>query len=797
MEDNKCVHCGADCGKNPVEWNGMKFCCNGCKTVYQLLNEKKLFKYYDIQPMPGIRTEQNEFESKYAYLDREDIQDKIFEFREGAMAKVKFYIPVIHCASCIWLIENLHTLHAGVQSSRVNFIKKEVSITIHTQEISLRQLVELLASIHYTPEVSLQSLETETSDQSDKKLLFKLGVAGFAFGNVMLYSLPEYFNGGVPVEDGLGSFLGVLSYIMTFPVVFYSGQDYLIAAYKNVQKKVITIDLPIALGIIALFLVTSYKVLSGTSGGYSDSLTGLIFFLTLGKYYQSLTYNALSFERDYKSYFPVAVTKWFNGVESSVLLSEILASDVLLIRNKELIPADCVLSEGMALIDYSFVTGESKPVKKEIGEFIYAGGRQTGGAIKVKVEKAVEQSHLTKLWNEDESHKHPKASLSKIVDKVSHYFTIVVLIIALGGAAFWWWHDSIEEAIFIFSAVLIVACPCALAMSIPFTFGNTMRLFGNAGLYLKNVEVIERLHQVDTIVFDKTGTLTHPNVDDIRFVGTSLSEHEKAMVLAMTIPSTHPLSQALAQYYQPHERIEAEQFVEMSGRGSYGMVQQHSLRIGSLSFVDSNHEYKASTSIFSEVHLVIDEMYKGYWEIHNKYREGFEQIIGKLQKNFDLYVLSGDNEAEKSFLEQHFDPTHLMFNQSPQSKRDFIAQLQNKGKVVLMTGDGLNDAGALMQADVALTVADDVYHFSPAGDAILEAKNFSKLYDFKIFTNTSLNIVKVSFTISFMYNVIGIGVALSGWLSPVVAAILMPVSSVSVVAFATFVTRFLGRKLND
>ena len=221
-----------------------------------------------------------------------------------------------------------------------------------------------------------------------------------------------------------------------------------------------------------MFLVTSYKVISGEGGGYSDSLSGLIFFLLLGKFYQGKTYQALLFERDYKSYFPVAVTKISADKEESILLSEIEIGDELLIRNKELIPADCILEDGFAMIDYSFVTGESDPVKKIKGDFIYAGGRQTGGAITIKIDKEVEQSHLTKLWNEDESAKTQKANLSSIVDRIGEYFTLIIVLIAILGFSVWAYWGEIETAIFVFTAVLIVACPCALALSIPFTYGN-------------------------------------------------------------------------------------------------------------------------------------------------------------------------------------------------------------------------------------------------------------------------------------------------------------------------------------
>ena len=401
--DNSCIHCGADCGKHPVVWNDMSFCCNGCLTVYQLLNENKLYNYYKLEDSPGIKVETTEFGNKYAFLDKDEIREKLISFTEGTISKVKFYVPVIHCASCIWLLENLKTLHKGIKFSFVNFTRKEVDITFDESVISLRQLVELLSSIHYIPDLSMSLSDKKDDSKSYKKLLYKIGVAGFVFINVMTYSLPAYFN-GEPLDENLQSLFSILSYILVIPVVFYSGSDYYISAFKNILKRNVSIDLPIAIGIIVLFLVSSYEILFAGGTGYCDSLAGLIFFLLVGKWYQGKTYEALSFDRNYKSYFPIAVTKINKQIEESVLLENIKAEDELLIRNKELIPADSILIEGEGQIDYSFVTGESSPVSKKEGEFIYAGGRQVGGIIKIRVEKEVSQSHLTKLWNQDQTY---------------------------------------------------------------------------------------------------------------------------------------------------------------------------------------------------------------------------------------------------------------------------------------------------------------------------------------------------------------------------------------------------------
>lgn len=787
---NICVHCGADCGKNPVVWNDLPFCCNGCKTVYQLLNENKLYTYYNLDETPGIRVETNEFGNKYAFLDKDDVKEKLISFSESGISKVKFYIPVIHCASCIWLLENLHTLNKAIKHSFVNFTKKEVDITFDESQLSLRKLVEMLSSIHYIPDLSQSLSEKNEDNTSYKKLLYKIGVAGFVFVNVMTYSLPAYFN-GEPLDDKLQSVLSILSFILVVPVAFYSGSDYYISAFKNLIKKNISIDLPIAIGIIVLFFVSGYEILFTGGAGYCDSLSGLIFFLLVGKWYQSKTYEALSFDRNYKSYFPIAVTKINKQIEESVLLEKIEVDDELIIRNKELIPADSILIEGEGRIDYSFVTGESSPVNKKQNDFIYAGGRQMGEIIKIRVKKEVSQSHLTKLWNQDKTHEKPTDSLKSLSDKISKYFTLIIIAIAISGFIFWMIKGEIHTAIFVFTAVLIVACPCALALSIPFTFGNTMRIFGKAGLYIKNTDVIEKLSHINTIVFDKTGTLTKPNKSKIEFSGTTLSNDEKNAIYSLAKQSTHPLSTAIVNYFKKAEYQKPAHFVEVSGRGIFGKVNNMEIRIGSEEYVTNSTEFNEQKA--SVVYVAIENKQEGFFKISNRYRDGFESVLKNLNKNFNLYLVSGDNDSETETLSTYFDKNKLLFNQKPGDKADFIKSLQKQGHTILMTGDGLNDAGALMQSDVALTIADKVYHFSPASDAVLEADQFDKLAGFVRFTQTSLKIVKVSFAISFLYNIVGIAFAITGNLSPIVAAILMPISSVSVVAFATFVTRIAGK----
>ena len=786
-----CIHCGEDCGKHPIMWQDKPFCCNGCKTVYQLLNKNALYSYYEIEDTPGIKVELNDFDDKYAYLDKEQVKEILYEFKEGNMVKVSFFIPSVHCASCVWLLENLYTLNKGISSSLVNFVKKEVSVTFNEKEITLRQLVELLSSIHYIPHISLEKKnEHDERKEEGKKLLKKIGVAGFAFGNTMLLSFPEYIQGSFGLEHKYKFLFGILNLLFAIPVISYSGNDYIKSAFKNLFKKIINIDLPVAIGMLAIFLESAYEILSHSGSGYMDSLTGFVFFLLIGKWYQNKTYRALSFERDYKSYFPIAVTVLENGKEDSILLEKLKPGQHILIRNQELIPADSELLKGEAYIDYSFVTGESQPVKKTVGDILYAGGRQTGEALELEVTTEVLQSKLTKLWNQDNKDEIKEKDLSSVIDNISKYFTVIVLTVAFITAAAWLFINP-KEALLSFTAVLIVACPCALALSVPFTFGTTMGIFGKFGFYLKKTNVVEKLSHVDTIVFDKTGTITKSDGLEVNYYGETLSETELSFIKSLTRQSTHPMSSAVYEHLKKYPSAEINDFRELPARGVICVSGNTKIKAGSYEFIYNKESDKPRQT---SVYISINDKPKGSFTVQNKYREGLEEIIERLEKDYDLHLISGDTDAEKDNLLSFFkDASKLNFNKSPVEKLEYIKALKTEGKNVMMIGDGLNDAGALNEANIGISVADDIYHFSPACDAILEAGKFKSLNKYIKFTKTAINVVRTSLVISFLYNIIGLYFAVTGQLSPIIAAILMPASSISVVAFVSFAIILLSK----
>lgn len=789
MESKPCYHCGDECGKNEIKFQKKSFCCNGCKTVYEIFSENDLTCYYDLESAPG--TTPKEIQGKYDFLTQQNIIEKLVEFSDDTTQIVTLYIPHIHCSSCIWILENLNKLHPEISASQVNFGKKTVRVTYNCKNYSLKEVVLLLSAIGYEPYISLEDYKTG-KEEVNRSLIYKLGIAGFAFGNIMFLSFPEYFQvDGFWIEKYKPLFRWLM-FFFALPVVFYAAQDYFISAYKGIKSKLLNIDVPIALGISVLFIRSTIDIIFDFGSGFFDSLSGLVFFLLIGKFFQQKTYSFLSFERDYKSYFPIAVTKIKDNKEVSVQVYDIKKGDRLLIRNEELIPVDGILISGNASIDYSFVTGESEAVHKKSGDKLFAGGKQTSGVLEMEVLKSVEQSYLTQLWSNDVFNKNKEEAFSSITNKISKNFTIFVLSIASISTIFWLFYD-ISKAMNVFTAILIVACPCAIALSAPFTFGNLLRIFGKSKFYLKNANVIEQLASINTIIFDKTGTITSNKKSTATYEGETLSTSEEILLKNTLRGSNHPLSRTLYDILDAHNIISLDYYKEYLGKGIEATHKDTTIKIGSAKFVGETSE----TSVLNTtVHISTNNSYKGKFTFYNNYRKGLSQLFNKLKTNYDLVILSGDNEGEFENLKKLLPAkTKLIFNQKPDDKLEYIKYHQTEGAKVLMIGDGLNDAGALAQSDVGIAISENVNVFSPACDAILDASKLNKLYNYLKASKSAIKIIKWSFALSFIYNILGLYFAVTGQLRPVIAAILMPISSISVVVFTTIATNIIGKKL--
>jgi Cu+-exporting ATPase len=795
-----CYHCGEACKDEQIEHDDHLFCCDGCQLVYDVLKENDLCQYYSFEEGKGNSPEKNHYKEKFDYLNLPELQSKLLEFTDGRQSRVNWLIPKMHCSSCIWLLEQLHRLNGAVSSSVVNFPEKKVRITYDSNRIKLSELASLLAKIGYEPYISLNDLEGDEKKRWNRTRLYKIGIAGFTFGNIMMLSLPEYFDLGQTSDDQQLRFLfGGLNVVLSLPVFFYSASDFFTSAWKALRGRYLNIDAPIALALLCVFLTSLYQVFSGTGPGYFDSLAGAVFFMLLGRYFQDKTYASISFERDYRSYFPVAASIiGKDGEETSTPVTDLAPGDRIVIRNRELIPVDSVLESPKASIDYSFVSGEAAPVERRKGDTIYSGGRQEGGAIVLEVLRKVSHSYLTQLWNNEAFSKQKEDPDQALPARINRYFSVVVLLIAAVTFTIWALSGKMEVAFNAFTTVLLVACPCALLLSATFTNGNLLSLFGKYSFYLKNAFTIERLAGIDTVIFDKTGTITLTKEAEVTFVGAPLTADELVIIKTLASQSSHPLSRLIVSDLKgvsSSKRV-LSNFTEREGQGIKAMWGKQEVRLGSAVWLGVevvNHKDAKTSSL---VHVSFDGTPRGFFEIRSKYRPELEATVTKLKNSgYQLYLLSGDKPTDIPFLSSLFGAENLHFNQTPEQKLKFVEGLQQRdGRRVLMVGDGLNDAGALRQSTVGLAVSDDVSNFSPACDVLTKGPCLANLPNYIGLAKTGQLVVKITFALSLVYNLVGLSFAITGDLSPVVAAVLMPFSSITIVLFTTLMTNLAARK---
>ena len=791
LEEVICYHCGDECPETPIIHQDKTFCCHGCEQVYELLNENHLDAYYSCDLNPGISPTDKNFD----FLNNKAFRDRLITFSNADFSKVSFHLPAIHCRSCLYLLENLQKVNPQIIKTSLNFGKKDLTVWFKEDQLSLGALATLIASLGYEPHISNAEERPQNKDQ--KKLFLKLGIAGFCAGNAMLFSFPEYLG----IDDGsLQALFGYLNLALGSVAVFYSGSDYFSQVYAHLKLRKMTIELPILLGILVGYGRSVFEILSHTGAGYIDSVSGLIFFLLIGKWFQQKSFDFLSFERNYKAYFPLVVTRMANGKEEIAPLEEIQVGDRLLIRNHEIIPADAYLLKGQSQMDYSFVTGESELIPIQAGQSIYAGGKHLGESIEIQLSKELNQSHLTQLWEQQafKDPHHKTENWENFANNVGMYFTGILLSLATAAGIYWYNVDPSRWSNAVVS-ILVIACPCALAVSYPFALGHGIRWLAKFHFFVKDIQTFERMAQVDTLVFDKTGTLTLQSQQEpsVHF-NREVTDKEWNAIYSLVYQSTHPLSKQAKKFLQQRSLIAFSEFKEHSGKGLEATFDDLFVQIGSAKYTLNKLDLPEGF-ISSETRLFvsINQEPIGFIEFPWENRPGIEAMLHSLRHQYEVHLISGDKKEHAAHLLDWFeDQNHVKFECSPLDKMEYIQALQKQGKIVAMIGDGLNDAGALKQAAVGIAVSDDHLHFTPSSDAILKGSELPHLGEFLNYSKFGLQLIKASFLLSLVYNGFGLSYAIQGNLYPLIAAILMPINSISMLVIATWGMNWKGQALN-
>jgi len=780
-----CFHCGDRCPDDRIVYGDKHFCCAGCRTVYGILHENDLDQYYCLNETPGINARKTA-PTLFSFLDDPEWASRFITFSSPSLVKAQFYLPQIHCSSCLWLLEHLHKLHPGILDSRVNFMEKRVYLSFDPEKINLRGVAEQLTSLGYEPLIELNRPGPPSSALD--KTAIQIGISGFCFANIMLLSFPEYFGLNLRQDGSLVHFFRYLNLGLGIPVFLIGLDVFFRNAWTGLKQKYLNIDGPVSLAILVTFIRSLVEILSGSGMGYLDSMSGIVFFMLVGRAFQNRTNKSLQFSRDYESYFPISVQVKEGDQVSSRNIRDVKKGDILLLKNGEILPVDGMLSIGHSLIDYSFITGESQPVAVSPGEWVYSGGRVEGSPVEILTVKPFSQSGFTQLWNNEVFRKEKNTGHYK-TDLLAKYFTILVLGIA--GTAFTYWQLREPSVSWnAFTAVLIVACPCALLLSSSFTYGHLIRLFSNLQFFVKNAAVIETLPLINHLVFDKTGTLTHSNAGTVSLRFMDWTPEEESMALSLMAGSSHPLSRSILSWARPAVDCPVASYREIPGGGIEGWVMDRHIRIGNEKF--TGHEGAGGPG--SEVYVSIDGRLKAVYTVSSPFKPGAPDLLQRLS-GYTLSLLSGDRPESLPALKKQLPARmKILFGQSPQQKLDYIRKLHESGDRVLMVGDGLNDTGALRQSDIGLAVVDRHFSFSPACDILVREDRLKDLDRLIKMAVQGKYLIWAGFGYSIIYNVIGIYFAVTGRMSPLVAAILMPLSSIGVMSLAYLGVAWIGKR---
>lgn len=796
-----CTHCGEPCYEEVFTDQGT-FCCNGCAAVYDLINSHDLCDYYalsEVKNRPSLQ--QSKQKGDFSYLDLPAVQQQLKVINQGEWSNIVLHCPAMSCASCVYLLDNLHKFNPAIKKSQASFSTRSVSIWFAANAIKISELANLTTSLGYEPAFSIDNdaSRNQINRTASNKLLARLGLAGFVAGNTMMLSFPEYVGLEKEVYTQFAYIFTGLNVALATLTILYAARPWFTKSGVDLRHGQLSVDVPIAMAIGVLYMRSMIDIATGNGPGFFDSMSGLIFLLLIGQWLQTRYYEGLEFERQFSSFFPLVAQVLTNsGQLKSTLINQLEPGMTMSLGPNELIPADGVVkTSNQALTDWSFITGESAEKPTESGQHLYAGVRLTTGQLTMVVTQAADQSYLNRLWNEAAGNDKFQYMPTRFENLFVKYFTAITLVIAFSTLAFWLMADS-SMAFNAFTSVLMVACPCALTLAMPFAFNKAVTRLAKNGAYARNAQVIERLAHIDHIAFDKTGTLTQPVAPDPNqgfwhpAPGQGVLVNEIAPIAyAASKLSGHPLLHEIGRKLSKYDPAILKYYVEQTGHGVKFGYDDAIYRIGAAKYCYAPNDFVANSTA---VHVSKDGQWLGYFRMGHELSPAVAGMLKQLPLN--KTVITGDNINGAAVIQGLVDvPLNLLTNQKPEDKMAFIQQATDANEQVLMVGDGMNDGPAMKAATVSMALVDNRNSFSPNADILAQRELLPRLPQWLAFSQATLSMVKVGLALSVVYNIIGLTWAITGQLSPLLAAIFMPLSSMSVVALSVLLTDWQANKI--
>lgn len=779
-----CSHCHLEFSEEVmIKDEEHYFCCNGCQGVFHLLADEGYDSFYakagDVKLTPP--TEQYEDSSNF---NAPAFYDRFVKINNDGFSKVSLIIEGIHCSACVWLNEKaLHNMD-GIIEANINFTNNKANIVWADEVVKLSEIIDMIRAIGYNAYPYDAEIQESHANKERKDYYLRMAVAIFASMNIMWIAVAQYAGYFSGMTQDIKTILNIAEWILSTPVLFFSGWIFFRGAYYGIKTKVVNMDILVATGASLTYLYSIYITFFQAGEAYFDSVSMIITFVLIGKFLEVLSKKNAADTLDIMGkHIPSEINVLVNEKIVSCKLTDAKVGDIVVVSSGEKVLLDGEIIKGEGSFDESSLTGESEAIAKYIGDSVISGTVSIDADIHFRATKDFEHSTLSNLVHLLDNAMAKKPKIEQLANKLSEYFSTVILAFSFVTFAVWWlWPHSFEVAFMVGISVIVIACPCALALATPVATLVGLSLGAKRGILFKEAAQLETMAKVDTLVLDKTGTLTIGKPEVVQEI--VLEEFDRSLLYAITSSSKHPISKGVSAFVKEEEFevINFDSFTQLQALGIQAQLGSKELLGGNYKLmkengIDVTHESDKTLFFFA-----VDKKLVAIYELSDTIKEGAKALVEDLNsKNIDVIMLTGDNENAALRVANAIGIQTVLAQQSPQDKAAFISKLHEDKKTVVMVGDGVNDILALSSADIGIVMGSGSDIAVDVSDVILLNDSLSSLNDaFKI-SRTTYGLIKQNLALSLVYNGITIPLAMAGYIIPLIAAISMSVSSLLVV----------------
>lgn len=780
-----CSHCHLEFDESfLIKDDEHYFCCKGCQGIYHLLNENGLETFYDKAGDVTLSPPSNTYEDS-SNFNASSFYDKFVRKNKDGFNEVSLIIEGIHCSACVWLNEKALQKMDGIVDANINFTNNKAIIVWADEVVKLSEIIDMIRAIGYNAFAYDSDIQEIHANAKRKEYYLRMAVAVFASMNIMMIAVAQYAGYFTGMTQSMKTIMNIAEWFLSTPVLFYSGWIFFRGAYYGAKNKVVNMDILVATGASLTYVYSIYITVFELGEAYFDSVSMIITFVLIGKFLEVLSKkNAADTLDIIGKQIPSEVSILKDKKIISCKIGDVKVGDIIVVASGEKVLLDGEIVKGEGSFDESSLTGESEPIFKSVSSNVISGTVSIDADIHFRATKDFEHSTLSSLVSLLESAINKKPKIEQLANKLSEYFSSVILGLAFITFIVWWlWPHSFEISFMIGISVIVIACPCALALATPVATLVGLSLGASRGILFKEAAQLETMANIDTLVLDKTGTITVGKPEVIK--EKIYKEFDKSILYSLVKSSNHPVACGIAEYLKDEDKIGEyilDEYSQVPASGIKAKYKDNKLLGGNLKLINDNgisFEYISNNTIF---YFVLNDEILAIYELSDKIKADAKNLVDSLSdRDINIVMLTGDNEKIARKVADEIGIVEFKSEQTPKDKSDYIQNLHKDGKKVVMVGDGVNDILALANADIGIVMGSGSDIAVDIGDVVLLNNSLTSLVDsFKI-SRTTYGLIKQNLGISLVYNAVTIPLAMAGYVIPLVAAISMSVSSLLVV----------------